>query len=163
MTEVLILTTGGTLDKDHDMFTESLVLSGTENSHLPELLAIGRCYHPNQRPIMSKDSLDMTAEDREAILQAVLSAKEDKIVITHGTGTMDQSAQYLDGKIGDKTVVFTGALRPFSLGKSDAGFNVGGALTAAQTLPAGVYAVMNGRVYTAKEIKKDIKSGRFDL
>jgi L-asparaginase len=112
---------------------------------------------------MSLDSLDMTDTHRQDILEAVVSSEEQSVVITHGTGTMDQTARFLEGKVGSKTVVLTGALRPFALGKSDAGFNVGGAVIAAQILPEGVYAVMNGRVFKAKDIHKDVKSGRFDL
>ena len=163
MENLVIFTTGGTLDKDHDTFTEGLVL-GIENvTNIPELLRIGKTHFPRVQPIMSLDSLDMTEDHRQEILDAVAHAPEQSVVITHGTGTMDKTAQFLDGKVGNKTVVLTGALRPFALGKSDAGFNVGGAVVAAQFLPAGVYAVMNGRVFKASEIRKEVKSGRFDL
>lgn len=163
MENLVILTTGGTLDKDHDTFSEGLVL-GVENvTNVPELLKIGKTHFPRVQPIMSLDSLDMTDTHRQDILEAVVSSEEQSVVITHGTGTMDQTARFLEGKVGSKTVVLTGALRPFALGKSDAGFNVGGAVIAAQILPEGVYAVMNGRVFKAKDIHKDVKSGRFDL
>ena len=163
MENLVILTTGGTLDKDHDTFTESLVLGAENVTNVPELLRIARTHFPRVQPIMSLDSLDMTEAHREQILGAVKIVPEQHVVITHGTGTMDQTARYLDGKTGEKTVVLTGALRPFALGKSDAGFNVGGAIIAAQTLPPGVYAVMNGRVFKPEDVKKDPKSGRFDL
>lgn len=163
MEKLVILTTGGTLDKDHDTFTESLVLGVDTVTNVPELLRIGKTHYPRVQPIMSLDSLDMTDAHREQILGAVNIVPERCVVITHGTGTMELTAKHLDGKIGDKTVVLTGALRPFALGKSDAGFNVGGAVIAAQALPAGVYAVMNGRIFTADEVSKDVKSGRFDV
>ena len=105
----------------------------------------------------------MTEADRELILKSILAAPEHHIVLTHGTGTMENTVQYLDGKIGNKTVVLTGAMRPFSLGKSDAGFNMGGAMVAAQTLTAGVYGVMNGRVFKANALHKNTKRGRFDI
>ena len=163
MEKLVILTTGGTLDKDHDTFTESLVLNTENVTNVPELLRVGKTHFPRVQPIMSLDSADMTDDHRAHILSAVKIVPERCIVITHGTGTMDQTARHLDGKTGDKTVVLTGALRPFALGKSDAGFNVGGAMIAAQILPPGVYAVMNGRVFKASEVRKDVKSGRFDL
>lgn len=163
MEKLAILTTGGTLDKDHDTFTESLVLGADTVTNVPELLRVGKTYFPRVQPIMSLDSLDMTEAHREQILGAVRIAPERCIVITHGTGTMEKTARHLDGKTGDKTVVLTGALRPFALGKSDAGFNVGGAVIAAQILPAGVYVVMNGRLFPASDVKKEVKSGRFDL
>lgn len=160
--DVLILITGGTLDKVHDTVTESLIFGG-DKSRVSNVLKTGRTDHPRLKTLMQKDSLDMTEADRETILQAVLDAPQDCIVITHGTGTMELTAKYLDGKVGDKTVVLTGAMRPQSLGKSDAGFNLGGAIIAAQTLNYGVFAVMNGRVFKALNIHKDTERGRFDI
>lgn len=157
---ILILTTGGTLDKIHDTYTEGLVFG--ENSHMEELLTIGRSFMPRIENLMRLDSLDMTDIDREQILQAILTAPETQIVVTHGTGTMEQTAKFLEDRTKGKTVILTGAMRPFSLGKSDAGFNIGGAIIAAQVMPTGVYGVMNGRVFTANELRKDVKAGRFD-
>ena len=158
---MLILTTGGTLDKIHDTYTEGLVFG--DNSHMEELLIIGRSFTPRIESLMMIDSLDMTEVHRKIILDAILAASETQIVITHGTGTMEKTAKFLDGKIKNKTAVLTGSLRPFSLGKSDAGFNLGGAVIAAQTQKPGVYGVMNGRLFTAKTLRKDAKAGRFDL
>ena len=160
--DVLILITGGTLDKVHDTLSESLVFNGGK-SRVSNVLKTGRTDHPRLKTLMQKDSLDMTDDDRALILQAVLDAPQDRIVITHGTGTMELTAKYLDGKVGDKTVVLTGAMRPQSLGKSDAGFNLGGAIIAAQTLDYGVFAVMNGRVFEAAQVHKDTALGRFDV
>lgn len=159
---ILILITGGTLDKVHDTVTEGLAFRKNRKSHMNELLKVGRSHAPRQEVILMKDSLNLTQADRALILDAILDAPEHYIVLTHGTGTMEDTARYLDGKTGKKTVVLTGAMRPFSLGKSDAGFNMGGAMIAAQTLPAGVYGVMNGRVFTADALRKDTKRGRFD-
>lgn len=161
--DVLILITGGTLDKVHDTITEGLIFDGHGESQVSDILRIGRCDHPAQRVLMQKDSLEMTDADREAVLQAILEAEQDRIVITHGTGTMELTAQYLDGKTGEKTVVLTGAMRPHSLGKSDAGFNLGGAIIAAQTLDYGVFAAMNGRIFEARHVSKDTELGRFDV
>ena len=163
MNPLLILITGGTLDKVHDTVTENLIFLQDGHSQMGDLLRIGRCHFARTQDVLQKDSLDMDDKDRQAVLNAILTAEENHIVITHGTGTMEQTVQYLDGKTGNKTIVLTGAMRPFSLGKSDAAFNVGGAVIAAQTLPAGIYAVMNGRVFAAKDVHKDTKAGRFDL
>jgi len=163
MQPLLILSTGGTFDKVHDTLTEALVFSDQEFTQIPEVLRLGKCFFPSQQSVLQKDSLEMTDEDRELILNAVLAAEESKIVITHGTGTMQQTVEYLDGKAGEKTVVLTGAMRPHSLGKSDAGFNLGGAIIAAQTLQSGVYVVMNGRIFSSGKVSKNIESGRFDL
>jgi len=161
--DVLILITGGTLDKVHDTITEGLIFTDDGESQVSDVLKVGRCHHPAQHILMQKDSLDMTEDDRAAILKAVLEAEQDRIVITHGTGTMELTAKYLEDKVGEKTVVLTGAMRPQSLGKSDAGFNLGGAMTAAQTLDFGVFAVMNGRVFEAGHVHKDTALGRFDI
>lgn len=160
--DILILITGGTLDKVHDTITEGLVFEDDGQSQVSDVLRVGRCDHPVQKILMQKDSLDMSDEDRAAILQAVLNAPQDRIIITHGTGTMELTAKYLDSKVGDKTVILTGAMRPQSLGKSDAGFNLGGAIISAQTLDYGVFAVMNGRVFQAAQVHKDTALGRFD-
>lgn len=156
-----ILVTGGTIDKVHDPMTESLRFAGAGRSLLPEMLATGRCDFPRVEIVMLKDSLDFDDADRLAILSAVRAAPETRLVITHGTGTMGQTARVLAGAVADKTVVLTGALRPHSLGVSDGGFNLGGAVIAAQVLPAGVYGVMNGRVIPAAMLDKDTTTGRF--
>ena len=161
--DILILITGGTLDKVHDTLTEGLVFEDMQESQVTDILKVGRCHHPAQHILMQKDSLDMTDDDRAAILNAVLATEQSRIIITHGTGTMELTAKYLDGKVGDKTVILTGAMRPQSLGKSDAGFNLGGAIIAAQTLDYGVFAVMNGRVFEAAQLHKDTALGRFDI
>jgi len=161
--DILILITGGTLDKVHDTITEGLIFEDDGQSQVSDVLKVGRCHHPAQHILMQKDSLDMTDDDRAAILKAVLDAKQDRIIITHGTGTLEITAKYLDGKVGDKTIILTGAMRPQSLGKSDAGFNLGGAVIAVQTLDYGVFAVMNGRVFDAANVHKDTALGRFDI
>ncbi|MEM9599815.1 MAG: asparaginase domain-containing protein [Pseudomonadota bacterium] len=157
--KVLILTTGGTIDKVHDVRTERLVFDGS--TAVSDILKYGRTDFPRVHSLMSIDSLDMSEEHREAVLQAVIAAPEKNIIVTHGTGTMEQTARHLAGRVGGKTVVLTGAMRPQSLWRSDAEFNLGGAIIAAQTLNAGVYAVMNGRVIRANNVRKDLETGRF--
>ena len=162
MEDILILITGGTLDKVHDTLSESLVLDPTCGTAVPQILVQGRARSVRTQVLMQIDSLDMTDNHRAKIMDAVLSAPEDRIVITHGTGTMELTAKALNGHTEDKTIILTGAMRPHSLGRSDAGFNLGGAMIAAQALPAGVYGVMNGRTFTADELHKNVTTGRFD-
>ena len=159
---IAVLITGGTLDKIHDTYTESLVFDPQDKSRIPAMLRQGRARDVRTESLFQIDSLDMEDEHRAAILNAVKNAPEDHIIITHGTGTMELTAQYLDGQIGDKVVVLTGAMRPQSLGRSDAGFNFGGAMIAVQTLPSGVYGVMNGCIFTAQSLHKNTETGRFD-
>ncbi len=165
MTNTLaIITTGGTIDKIHDSIGESLTFSDDQQTQLNTILEVGKCYFPQVTQLLRKDSLDFNDEDREAILEAVLKREEKRIVITHGTSTMEKTAQFLESnKIANKTIVLTGAMRPNSIGNSDAGFNVGGAIIAAQILPAGVYGVMNGKCFSSAELAKNLDTGRFDI
>ena len=112
---------------------------------------------------MQLDSLNMTDTHRQQLAQALAAAPEQAIVVTHGTSTMGATARFLAPHAGEKTVVLTGAMRPFSLSFSDGPFNLGGAIIAAQTLPAGVYGVMNGRVFPAAALNKNTERGRFDI
>ncbi len=155
-----VLITGGTLDKVHDTSSESLVLDG--DTRVPDIFAQGRAKISRFETLMQIDSLDMTDIHRAKILKAVLKAPEKRLVITHGTGTMELTAQSLDGNVGDKTIILTGAMRPWTLGRSDGNFNLGGAIIAARLLPAGVYGVMNGRIFAAQDLHKNVKTGRFD-
>lgn len=158
---VRILVTGGTIDKIHDPRLEALIFAKDGATHIPEILATGRCDFPVVQRLMLKDSLDFEDADREAIATAVSGAPETHLIVTHGTGTMGQTARALAGRVPGKTVVLTGAMRPHSLSTSDGTFNLGGALIAAQILPPGIYGVMNGRVIPADALDKDIETGRF--
>lgn len=111
-------------------------------------------------PLMAKDSLDMTDEDRAQIREAVEGAVEQRIVITHGTDTMTNTAAEL-AHIKDKIVVLTGALAPAIFKDSDAIFNLGCAVAAAQCASAGIYITMNGRVFEYDKVRKDVQANRF--
>ncbi len=159
MSGVFILATGGTIDKEHDPIAEALVFS--EHSRVPQMLKEFRSEHLAHEVLMLKDSMEMTEEDRAKICAAIQARPETCIVVTHGTSTMPETSEYLRDRIKDKTIVLTGAMRPFSLFQSDAGFNLGGAIVAAQALPHGVYIVMNGRIFDAGHVKKDAAAGVF--
>jgi len=162
MNDLRILVTGGTIDKVHDPRTEGLAFSPDGATHIPEMLQIGRCHFPTVETVLLKDSLLFDDADRAAILAAARNAPERHLVITHGTGTMGQTARFLEGQVQDKTIVLTGAMRPFSLYTSDGEFNLGGAVLAAQILAPGVWGVMNGRVFPARSLNKNTEQGRFD-
>ncbi len=163
MKDLRIIVTGGTIDKVHDVKSEGLSFSPDRATHIPEMLRIGRCQFPVVELLMLKDSLYFEDADRLAIAEAVLCASEKSIVITHGTGTMGQTARYLADRVHDKTVVLTGSMRPFSLFSSDGEFNLGGAVIAAQLLEPGVWGAMNGRVFPAESLNKNTEQGRFDV
>src|SRR5678810_904591 len=124
--------TGGTFDKEYDELTGQLYF---KDSHLPEMLKLGRCnLRLEMRTLMMIDSLDMTDADRDLILEQCRQAPERRIVITHGTDTMVETAQALAANITGKTIVLTGAMVPYKFGSSDGLFNLGSALALAQTL-----------------------------
>lgn len=163
MSDLRILITGGTIDKVHDPRSEGLAFSPDGATHIPEMLQIGRCHFPVTQVVMLKDSLYFDDADRDAISHAALEAPENALVITHGTGTMGDTARFLSDHVPGKTVVLTGAMRPFSLYASDGEFNLGGAVVAAQLLDPGIWGVMNGRVFPAHSLDKNTELGRFDV
>lgn len=157
---IRIFATGGTFDKEYDMINGRLYFNQT---NLDEMLQKGRCTMPYTiETLMMIDSLEMTDSDREKILSHCKSTVEDKILITHGTDTMTETAAFLANEKLNKTIVFTGALIPYSLGSSDGMFNLGSAFAFVQTLPVGVYIVMNGKYFQWNEVQKNKASGYFE-
>jgi L-asparaginase len=108
------------------------------------------------------DSLDMNEQDRHTIARACQDVPENRILITHGTDTMPETAALLAGLIKDKTIVLTGAMVPYKFGSSDGLFNLGSALAFVQTLPAGVYVAMNGKIFEAENVRKNKTRGEFE-
>lgn len=160
MQRMRIFITGGTFDKEYNELNGSLFFN---DSHLPEMLKLGRCNLDLEvRTLMMIDSLQMTDEDRQLVLQQCRSAPEERIVITHGTDTMVATAAVLARGIRDKTIVLTGAMIPYKFGSSDGLFNLGSALAFAQTLPPGVYVAMNGRYFAWDHVRKNPKTGMFE-
>lgn len=161
--KLTLIVTGGTLDKDYQTSTGALVFSET---HLPDMLRqANTTLAVETRVLMLKDSLEMTDLDRDEIAQACREAETETIVITHGTDTMAETALALSEKpeLSDKTIVLTGAMRPFRLGESDACFNLGAALMAAQLAENGVYIAMNGELFEASRVMKNRQKGVFEL
>lgn len=157
---IRIFITGGTFDKEYNELDGTLFFKDT---HLPEMLKLGRCkLDVEMRTLMMIDSLEMTDADRQVILDQCRKSTEDKIVITHGTDTMEQTAELLGKSLSNKTVVLTGAMVPYKFGSSDGLFNLGSALGFVQTLPVGVYIAMNGRCFPWDNVHKNRKTGEFE-
>jgi len=157
---IRVLVTGGTFDKEYDEIRGALDFGDT---HLPEMLRRGRCgLDLEVRTLMMVDSLEMSDADRETIARNCLRAPEDRIVITHGTDTMVETAHALAAAVTGKTVVLTGAMIPYTFGSSDGLFNLGSALSFVQLLPPGVYVAMNGRWFPWDNVRKNRKTGRFE-
>ncbi len=159
---IRVLITGGTFDKEYDELTGRLYFRGT---HLPEMLERGRCLVAAELcTVMMVDSLEMTEEDRQGILAHCRQAPENRIVVTHGTDTMVETAAVLGRGLegSGKTVVLTGAMVPYAFGSSDGLFNLGSAVSFVQTLPPGVYVAMNGRYFAWYDVRKNRERGVFE-
>jgi L-asparaginase len=157
---IRILITGGTFDKQYDEITARLVFT---ESQVPEMLRLGRCkVDVTTRTVMLVDSLELTDADRALLAQNCLQAPESRIVITHGTDTMVETATAIAACVSDKTVVLTGAMVPYAFGSSDGLFNLGSALSFAQVLPPGVYVAMNGRCFMWDRVRKNRQTGVFE-
>jgi L-asparaginase len=157
---IRLFVTGGTFDKTYDEIKGALSFGDT---HVPEMLRLGRSrVDVDVRTLMMVDSLDMTARDRELIARQCAQCQESRVVVTHGTDTMVETAGVIAGAVSGKTVVLTGAMIPYAFGSSDGLFNLGSALSFAQTLAPGVYIAMNGQAFAWNRVKKNRNTGIFE-
>jgi L-asparaginase len=160
MSKILILATGGTFDKEYNEITGELFF---QNTHIGDMLRLGRCLlDTSVETLMMVDSLQMTDADRDLILRRCRRARERRIVITHGTDTMEHTAALLGPALPGKTVVLTGAMVPYKFGSSDGMFNLGTALAFVQSLEPGVYIAMNGTCFPWNSVRKNRKKGVFE-
>ncbi len=157
---IRVFITGGTFDKTYDEISGRLLF---EDTHIHEMLQLGRCrLDLTVRTLMMVDSLEMTDADRLLVLENCRAAAEERIVVTHGTDTMTDTARVL-GEAGlAKTIVLTGAMVPYAFGSSDGLFNLGSALSFVQALPHGVYVAMNGRRFPWDDVAKNRELGIFE-
>ena len=157
---IRIFITGGTFDKEYDEITGSLFFKDT---HMREMLELGRSkIDVDIRTLMMVDSLEMTPEDRNLVVENCKHSKEKKIIITHGTDTMTETGKMLAEANLEKTIVLTGAMIPYKFGSSDGLFNLGSALGFVQSLPKGIYIAMNGRCFNYDKVKKNKETGIFE-
>jgi L-asparaginase len=155
---ILVLTTGGTIDKQ---YFDALSAYQITESIIARLLEVAKVRVPFRiEEVMRKDSLDIGEADRAALVERVQAAEESRIIITHGTDTMTVSAEALQA-IPGKTVVLVGALTPARFAESDAAFNLGMAFATAQVAAPGVYIAMSGQVFEAGSVVKDRAAGAF--
>ena len=159
METILILTTGGTIDKVYFDAKSAYEVGPPNISTLLAELNLSISYRIVS--VMRKDSLDLTDDDRQLIYDQAVSSDETRILITHGTDTMVETGTKLL-PIADKTIVLTGALQPAMFKTSDALFNIGCGLTAAPTLDSGVYIAMSGGVFECTNVKKNQRTNRFE-
>ncbi len=160
MTSIHLITTGGTIDKIYNP------ISGNLDIGPPIILTVlEKTGFPSTQftltPFLAKDSLDMTEDERLSLAKQVNECKEERILITHGTDTMGASAELIEKTVKGKTVVLTGAMVPYHIDETEAAFNIGLALHAAQNLPHGVYIAMHGQVIPHARFIKDRTQGKF--
>jgi L-asparaginase len=159
---IQVFVTGGTFDKDYNFITGELYFKDT---HLKEMFGRGRCtLDIDIKTLMMVDSLEMTDTDRDIVVHNCRKSKNNHILVTHGTDRMVDTAKVLaEANIEGKTIVLTGAMVPYAFGTSSDGFfNLGSALAFVQTLPHGVYVVMNGRYFDWDNVKKNRRTGNFE-
>ena len=158
---IQVFVTGGTFDKEYNYITGQLYF---EDTHLKEMFERGRCtLDVDIKTLMMLDSLEMTEEDRGIIVYNCRRCPDDKILITHGTDRMVETAKAIAAAGLEKTIVLTGAMIPYAFGTSSDGFfNLGSALAFVQSLPVGVYIVMNGRCFEWDKVRKNTSTGFFE-
>lgn len=157
---ITVITTGGTIDKEYNPLDGKLEFPDT---HIPEILREGNVQIQMEfKFIPPKDSLDMTNADRELISDLCKMSEDDKIIITHGTDTMCETAKIIGENKFNKTIIFVGAMVPTTVSKSDADFNLGFALAAVQTLSNGTYVCMNGEIFEWDKVHKNKEKGIFE-
>ena len=157
---IQIFITGGTFDKSYNHISGDLFF---EKTHIPEMLKRSKSrLNVEVKTLMMIDSLEMTENDINKIIKECKDSKSKRIVITHGTDTMINTAGKIAKKIDDKTIVLTGAMIPYAFGSSSDGFfNLGSALSFVQTLETGIYIAMNGQYFKYNNVIKDKKKGYF--
>lgn len=159
---IQVFITGGTFDKEYNYLTGELYFKDT---HLGEMFKLGRCgVEIEIRTLMMVDSLEMRDEDRAIIIHNCVRTPSNRILITHGTDRMVETARQLAAaNIEGKTIVLTGAMVPYAFGTSSDGFfNLGSSLAFVQILPPGVYIVMNGRYFNWDQVRKNRQTGMFE-
>lgn len=159
MDQLLIVTTGGTIDKIYFDDKSTFQIGAPQIGDILE--ALGVAFRFEVIALMRKDSLHLTDDDRDLIRRTIAAQPGRHVLVTHGTDTMVNTARTLAG-IEGKVVVLTGALNPARFQGSDAVFNIGTAVGAVQSLPDGIYIAMNGRIWRPDQVRKNVDANRFE-
>ena len=159
MDQLLIVTTGGTIDKVYFDDKSDFQVGDPQIGRI--LDELGVAFRFSVIPILRKDSLHITEADRELLRATIAAQPARHVLVTHGTDSMVETANVLASII-DKTIVLTGALNPARFRGSDADFNIGTAVGAVQCLPPGVYIAMNGRIWDPLKVRKNVSANRFE-
>jgi L-asparaginase len=160
--KITFIQTGGTIDKDYPRTKKGYAFEITTPAIKRILENLNPSFSFKILTAFRKDSTEITLSDRAKLLAVCMKTRSNKIVITHGTDTMIETAKYLSSSLKNKTIVITGAMRPERFSNSDASFNTGFAVAAVQTLPVGVYIAMHGNVFLWNRCKRN-NEGQFIL
>jgi L-asparaginase len=158
--KITFIQTGGTIDKDYPKTTGGYAFEISEPAVKRILEKLNPSFEYEIISLCKKDSQDITEEDREKIYKTCKELENDKIIITHGTDTLIETAEQLKD-VKDKVIIFTGSFKPEKFADSDAPINVGVAIGAVNILKDGIYIAMNGRIYPWDKVKRDSKTGKF--
>ncbi len=158
--KILFIQTGGTIDKDYPKTTLGYAFEITDPAVSRILPEANPSFEYEVVSVCKKDSTELTGEDRGKILKLCEQSVADKIIITHGTDTMIETARTLS-EIKNKTIVITGAMRPEKFSNTDADFNIGLAVGGVQSLPFGVYIAMHGIILPWDKITRNLETGQF--
>lgn len=158
--KINVITTGGTIDKIYFDAKSDYQIGEPVIGDLLRRMQVP--FEFQIKPVLRKDSLDLTDEDRDLIGKAVATADSSFILVTHGTDTMVETGKLLREVVPDKHVVLTGALQPAAFRETDAVFNIGVAIGALQTVAPGVYVAMNGQVFDVTQVRKNVAANRFE-
>ena len=161
MMKLLFIQTGGTIDKDYPHTTKGWAFEIAEPAATRVLALLNPSFEYQIISACKKDSLELTRADRQAIVELIERHPADAFIITHGTDTMLETAAYLAGPLAGKKIIITGAMRPERFSNSDAAVNLGTAIGAAASLPAGVFIAMHGVVKPFTDIKRDLTTGKY--
>tara|TARA_R110002096_G_scaffold1645_7_gene8637 strand:+ start:254 stop:739 length:486 start_codon:yes stop_codon:yes gene_type:complete len=158
---ITFIQTGGTIDKDYPRSSGGYAFEFGEPATERLLQRLNPSFAFELRTAFQKDSTEITAADRQLLLACIREAGNDKIIVTHGTDTMLETATFLAEHISDKLIVITGAMRPERFSDSDAPINVGCAIAAANLAPNGVYIAMHGIVKRHEDMQRDLNTGKY--
>lgn len=158
--KITFIQTGGTIDKDYPKTTKGYAFEISEPAVKRILEKLNPAFEYEIISVLKKDSLDITKEDRKKILDVCKKTKSNKIIITHGTDTMLETAKVLSD-VKNKTIIITGAMRPERFSNSDAPINVGLAIGAVNILEGEIFIAMHGKILRWDKCKRDMKTGQF--
>lgn len=159
--KITFIQTGGTIDKNYPRQMSQYSFEILEPAFLNVMQDAQPNFEYDYKTAFKKDSLEITEDDRELLLKLCKETPNHKIIITHGTDTMTETANYLNRKLSGKTVILTGSAKPEIFKHSDASFNIGVAVGALNVLGEGIYLAMSGRIYSPEECLKDPKTCKF--